>query len=264
MSITNIQFKNCILDEVHIRENTSDIDISSTKETWQLDTYLLAKFLNNLEAGNVDNEGLIITQFAVKRRSLGELTNITLGYLDYNPNDPQTLEWTDFTQPVGDIIYSVVPIGENGLEGKPSSIQIESSFAGWWLVDKNTNTTFEFGKQFGGENRMVDIQLEQGRIEIPTLSKYPGVYYTEQEFVRFSLSAVVVPAKYSVTEWNRLVDMITQHIPLIVKSGNGDIYVCDVSAPSKQVMLNKYANGDPFVCQINAVEIMSYDEYMGS
>lgn len=245
-----------------MRELTSGIDLSSTKGSWQIDTFLLAEFLNNLEAGNVNNEGLIINKFKIKRRSSGELTNITLKELDYDYLNPTTLEFTDYTAPTGNMIYSIIPIGENGLEGKPTESSVSSEFCGWWVIDKNNNNIFPFIYQYGGENRTVDIALEQNRIEIPTMSQYPSVYYLPQEFVRFTLSAVIIPTEYSNIEWNTLISMITQHIPLIVKSGNGDIYVCDVSAPSKQVMLNKFVNGDPFTVNINCCEIMSYLSYM--
>lgn len=261
-SINYIKIENSIVDQIEIRERTSGIDLTSTKGNWEIDTVLLAEFLNNLEAGNVNNEGLVITKFRIKRRNSGELTNITVGEVDYDYLNPTTLEFTDYSQPVGNFIYSIIPVGINGLEGKPSEQSITSEFYGWWIVDKNNSEVFEFGKQYGGENRTVDVSLEQGRTEIQTMSQYPSVYYTPQQFARFNLSAVVVPNNYSITEWNNLVSMITQHVPLIVKSNNGDIYVCDVYAPSKQVLLNKYTTGDPFNINISCVEIMAYQNYM--
>lgn len=85
MAITKINYiemKGCIVDEVHVRERTdSSINLSPTKDQWQVDTFLLAKFLNNLEAGNIDNAGLELVNFAIKRRKVSELDSITLGYL---------------------------------------------------------------------------------------------------------------------------------------------------------------------------------------
>ncbi len=264
MTIKNIEFKNCILDEIHIREKTTNIDNTAVKESWQLDSILLARFLNNLEAGNIINEGRIITKFIIKRRNLGELDNITLHEIPYESGIKQTLEFIDYTQSAGDLIYSIVPIDESGLDGKTNEIQHESIFTGVWLVDKNDNFTFGFDKQWGGEMRNLDIALQQGRIEIPSLSKYYGVYYTPEEFVRFSLSAVIMPSNFSIAEWNSLVNKITQHIPLIVKSGSGDIYVCDVYSPQKSTWLvNAYRKNDPVEISVECMEIMSVQEYMG-
>lgn len=264
-NIDYIEINNCIADQIHLRELTSVIvDTTSTKETtWQADTRLLAKFQGDSEAGNINNEGNPINKIIFKRRKPGQIYNITIGSVDFDPTNVQSLNFVDYSQPVGSLIYSIVPVGSNRLEGRPNEISVESKFSGWWIIDENKNRQFGFNKQYGGEDRTVDIQLNQGRIEIETMSKYPVVYYDPTEYVRFNLSAVVVPSNYSITEWNNFISIITQHTPLIVKSGNGDFYIVDVCAPSKQVLLNKYVNGDPFVLNCSCVEIMSVEEYFG-
>lgn len=263
MTISNIEFKNCILDEVHIRQKVSDIDISTAKETWQLDTYLLAKFLNNFEAGNVDNEGLLITSFRIKRRNLGELNSITLAEIPYDPESTQTLIYYDYTAPVGDLVYSIEPVGENELPAKPNEVIHESLFTGVWLVDKTDNFTFGFWMQLGNGLSNLNVALQQKRIEIDTFDDYPGVYYFPGEHHRFTVSALVNPTDYSITEWRRIINKITQHVPLIVKSGSGDIYVCDVHSPQKSTwLINAYRKKDPVIITVECVEIMSYESYM--
>lgn len=267
IAITNINYikvQNCIVDRIEVREQTSNIDLSSTKSDWQIDTVMIAEFLGNLEAGNVNNEGLEITKFKIKRRNSGELTSITLGELDYDAQNPTTLEFTDFTQPVGNLVYSIVPVGVNGLEGKESSKQITSDFIGWYIVDKNNNSVLQMNTCI--EEPSIAVQLNQNRIEIETMSEYPSVYYLPRRNHSFTLSAVIVPANYSVTEWNNIVTMIERHIPLIVKSSSGDIYVCDVSAPSKQMLFSANARRgyDYIQLSLNCSEIMSYSSYMNS
>jgi hypothetical protein len=270
IAITNIDYikiENCIVDQIEIREQTSDIDLTSTKGTsWEIDTVLLAEFLGNLEAGNVNNEGLVITKFRIKRRNSGELTNITLGEFDYDYLNPQTLEFIDKSLGIGDYIYSIVPVGENGLEGKPTEISlIDFSFTGVWLVDKNDNFTFGFTKQWDGELRTLDISLEQGRIEIETLYPYNSVFYTPKQFSRFTISALVTPSNYSITEWTNLVNKISEHVPLIVKSGSGDLYICDIYSPQKSTWLvNAYKSVDPVIITIQCMELMDYKTYMES
>lgn len=261
MAITEIELKNAIFDEVHVRERTSGINLTPTKKTWQIDTIMMPKFLGNLEAGNINNEGLVISQFAIRRRSVGDINNITLDYLPYDPNS--IVEYTDYTQPVGNLIYSIVPVGENGLEGKPNEILIESEFTGWWIVDKEVQSTYGFDKMFGGEDRKVNTQLNQGRVELRVLgSKYPRVFYDETEYTSFTLSSVILPSDYSYNKWLELTTLITQHIPLIVKGGSGDIYVCDIYAPSKDTLLNAYKQRDYIDLTVNCVEIQDYLEFM--
>ena len=48
MAITNINYielSNCIVDELHVRQRIDEnINITSSEDGWQLDTYLLAGF----------------------------------------------------------------------------------------------------------------------------------------------------------------------------------------------------------------------------
>jgi len=263
-NIDYIEVKNCIVDQLHVRELTASppVDLTNIKDDWQPDTRLLAKFNGNLTAGNYDNEGVAINRFAIKRRISGETNNITIGYVDIN-SGTTNLQYIDYSQPVGSLVYSLVPISEIGLEGRPNEVSVESDFSGWWIVDKNNNVVFEFGKEFGSDTT-VDVQLNQSRIQIDTLSDYPNIYYLPQKYHTFTLSAVVVPTKYSITEWNRLLAIINQHIPLIVKSGNGDYYICDVHTPNKQVRLNRFPEADVFTVVVNCIEIMDVDEYFSS
>ncbi len=262
-SINNIfytELKNSVVDELHIRERT-DILTDNIKIIWQRDTRLLAKFLNSLSAGNIDNQDIPIIKFAIKRRRYDELKNLILGYLPF-VNDTE-IEYIDYTQPVGDFIYSVTPVSENGFEGKPNEVHVESIFTGVWLVDKNDNFVFGFDKQWDGELRALNIVLEQDRIEIPSLSKYRSVYYTPEEFARFTISALVTPTNYSFTEWQKLVSKLSSHVPLIVKSGSGDLYVCDVYSPQKSTWLvNAYKTVDPIVFTVSCMELMSIEEYL--
>lgn len=259
-NIRSIEIQNCIVDEIHIRERTNNVNLTPIKDNWEIDTYLLARFLGDLEAGNINNEGLEITQFAIKRRKIDELNNIVLGYIPFDSNN--TVEFIDYTQPVGDFVYSIVPVGINGLEGKPNEIVVSSEFVGWWIVDKDTNETFKFDTQLDGDSRQVGSQLNQGRVLLETLYKYPTIFYTEKQYESFTLSAIILPRDYTFNEYKRLVDMITQHKPLLVKGGAGDFYICDIHSPQKQTLLNAYKTYDYIDLTVECTEIMKYEDYM--
>jgi hypothetical protein len=262
-NIKYTELKNSIVDEIHIRKETSNVDTTSTKEPWQIDTLLLAQFLCDLEAGNVSNSGLQIVKFAIKRRKVNELNSITLGYMDFVNNS--TVEYNDYTQANDEYIYSIVPIGENDLEGHPNEISATSNFTGFWLVDKDTNNVLGFDKMLGNSDGNVETTLNQSKVQINTLTKFPSYFYTDQEYHSFTLSTVVIPSEFerSGKEYeNILNNFVRLHKPFIIKSSNGEIYVCNVSNVKKSAPLNTWDGYDYFQLSIDAVEVQDYTEFM--
>lgn len=261
-NIKYVEIKNAIYDDIHIREKTDGINVSNTKEDWQVDTILLAKFLGDLEVGNISNEGVKIVKFAIKRRKLNETNSITLGYKDFVNDSQFTFE--DYTQANDEFIYSIVPVGENELEGQENSITVESDFTGWVLVDKDTNETLLFDKFIGGEN-FVDTSLNQGRVQIDTLYPYPSFFRTPQNYHEFSLKSIFVPE-----EWQRsgqqyesiLNNFIYNHKPFLVKGSGGEIYVVECHSPVKSSPQNTHKGYDYMDITLSFTEVMSYEEYM--
>lgn len=261
-NINNIEMKNAIYDEVHIREKTSGIDLTPTKEDWQMDTLLLAKFLGDLEAGNINNQGVKIVQFAIKRRKVNELNSITVGHRDFINNSQFVFE--DYTQPNDEFVYSIVPVGENGLEGQENSINVKSDFAGYFLVDRFTNEVLEFDKFIGSENNM-STNLNQNRTQIETLAKYPSFFYGDANYHTFSLQSVFIPEEWETSDQvyqSILNKYIYSHKPFIVKGGNGSIYIVDVSSPSVETPQNVYRGRDYMTMTVQCTEIMDYKDYM--
>lgn len=261
-NINYVELSNAIYDELHIREKTDNIDLSPNKELWQIDTILLAKFMNDLEAGNVNNQGIRIDKFAIKRKKINEINPITIGYKDFVNNNQ--FIYQDFTQPSGDFIYSIVPIGENGLEGQENSITLNSTFAGFHLVDKDTNEVLSFDKFIGSEPS-VNTTLNQGRTQIDTFSKYPSFFYNNQNYHTFSLQAVFIPE-----EWENIGkkyediknQFVLSHKPYLVKGGDGSVYIVEVSSPSKEVPMNIYDGREYMTLTLNFTEIMDYEDYI--
>lgn len=267
MAITNInrvEVKRCIVDEIHARERTDiDINTTSSKDIWQSDSYLLAQFLGNLEAGNIKNEGVKITEFAIKRRKIDEINSLTLGYRDYV--EGSTVEYIDNTQPNSEFIYSIVPVGENALEGKPNDIQIESDFVGWWIVDKDDiNNTIPFDTTINNNSPTISTVLSQGRVQVQTMTRFPQVYYTDEEYHSFTLSAAIIPSEFerSGVSYQKILDLIRLHKPVIIKGSNGEVYVADISNPRKNQPLNADKEFDFIEIQIDAVEIDEYDSFI--
>lgn len=263
-NIKYIEMKNGIYDELHVREKTDGIDLTTTKEDWQMDTILLARFLGELEAGNLNNRGIKINKFAIKRRKLNEINPITLGYKNF-VNDNEFV-FDDYSQANDDFIYSIVPIGENGLEGQANEISVSSDFTGFHLVDRDTNDVLSFDKFIGSEPS-VNFTLNQGRVQVNTLTKYPSFYYSEQNYNSFSLQAVFLPEDWErigVNYENIVKTYVLSHKPFLVKGGDGSLYVVDVHSPSKEVLMNTYKGKQYMTVTLECTEIMDYEEYINN
>ncbi|MDT0160261.1 hypothetical protein [Bacillus sp. AG4(2022)] len=261
-NMKNVELKNAIYDEIHIREKTDGIDKTNIKEEWQLDTMLLARFLGDLEAGNINNQGVQITQFAIKRRKLTETGYTTLGYKNFVNNNQFIYE--DYTQSNDEYIYSIVPVGENGLEGQENSIQIKSDFTGWAVVDRDSNETLMFDKFIGSANS-VDTQLNEGRVQLDTLSPYPSFFYTPQKYHTFSLQGVFIPEDWrrSGQQYEQILEQfVFSRKPMLVKGGSGEVYICNVHSPSKSAPNNVWKDHDYMNLTLSFTEVMSYEEYI--
>jgi hypothetical protein len=262
-NVSNINYteaKNAIFDEMDVRERT-DIDISNIHEEWQIDTRL-QWLCDSIEAGNVQNSGMKIEKFAIKRRHIDELTPVTLGYRDFINND--TVEFSDYTQPNdSNLVYSIVPISDQ-LEGIPNEINVNSEFVGWWIVDKETNEVLGFD-QFLDSSPTVETQLNQSKVQIDTLTKFPRFIYTSQSYHTFSLTATFLPEENERIgkKYEDILDkFIYSHKPFLIKSDTGCVYICDISNPKKSTPLNTWNGYEYMTFTIDCVEVADYLSYM--
>lgn len=259
--LSSVRLSGAVFDYLHVEKSGNvNTDIQDTRH-WGPNTVMIAEFNNSLHSGNIENNGIPFSKFAVKCRRAGSTEQITVANVNYTGNGDYIC--IDHTQSSGYIIYSIVPISKTGIEGVPISTQIDCRFAGWWIADKdNSNNIIMFDKILNSIDQNVDIQLNQGRTVIETLSKFPQVYYTEKEYHTFTLTSTFASAACSYEEYKRIVDILTSHKPFIVKSGSGDVYVCDVSAPKKTSLLNAYNGRDYITITVECTEIDDYKEFM--
>ncbi|MOA38780.1 hypothetical protein D3C78_1604980 [compost metagenome] len=114
---------------------------------------------------------------------------------------------------------------------------------------------------------MVDVKLNQGRYSVETFSKFPSVFYNETMYHTFTLSATMIPDDYQKSGdvyVSILEKFINVHKPMIVKSGNGEIYVCDISNLQKSSPLNTWNGYDYLEITVDCQEIDDYDSFIES
>jgi hypothetical protein len=248
-----------------IADNSDDLN---KDESWDNTTSLLAKFNNTLEAGSIANSGNKIVKFRIVRREADQDENgdTYLGEISFDNAASADIVFEDITNPNTDLIYTVIPVSENGLDGVPREITVEGSdlFTGWWVVDKENDITIPFDKAIGNiEN--VETQLTQNRTLIETFNMYPQIYYGNTSYESFSLSTILLPDDGQTSSKlyrDVLNNFILKHKPVIVKSGDGRIFVCDISNPRTSAPKNTWRGNDYIQLTVDLVEIDSYKNYM--
>ena len=157
-----------------IGESTEKIDF---EQIWDFDTSVfLADFEGNLEAGNIQSGGEIITGWRIKRKAedidlfytLADLDTSVISYIDYRPRNNINYTYA---------IFSVSASGESlGIEESGSI-----DFFGWFLTD-NTNT-YKFdigwdGLKSSSINTNQDVHLYKNYTKYPVPSFGPRNYRT--------------------------------------------------------------------------------------
>lgn len=263
-SVSDIQYVSigeAIVDEMMIRTKT-DQGNTNVKETWNNDTVLLSKFQNSLEAGNINNSGIKISSFQIKRKLVTDLDSIDVGEVVFNGNG--SYDFYDYTQQNGNLLYTIVPMGENGLPGIPFDTNVTSSFSGIWLVDKDTNDVLVFDKSFNIGT--VDTSPTQSRVLLSTFSKYPQIFYSgETNYESFTLSTVLIPDDGE-RSYSKYLDVLNKfildHKPKIVKFDNGKCLVVDISNPKTSTPTTTWDGYDYIQLSVDVVETDDYISYM--
>jgi hypothetical protein len=114
-----------------VADNSDDLNID---EKWDNTTSLLAKFNHSLEAGSIANSGNKIVKFRIVRREADQDENgdTYLGEISFDNSASADLTFDDITNPNTNLIYTVIPVSENGLDGVPREIEVKSFC---WSVD---------------------------------------------------------------------------------------------------------------------------------
>ena len=122
-------------------------DVSSNYVTsWSNETYLLASFNNNLDAGSIDTSIGEITNWLLYREEQGQGTLQLLGSLD----NLQT-EFYDFKN-LGTNIYKyyLFAVGTLALSNPTITQPVQSDYYGWFLIDPEYNKSYQFDINFDG------------------------------------------------------------------------------------------------------------------
>jgi hypothetical protein len=247
-----------------IADNSDDLN---KDESWDNTTSLLAKFNKTLEAGSIANSGNKIVKFRIVRREADQDENgdTYLGEISFDNSASADLTFDDITNPNTNLIYTVIPVSENGLDGVPREIEVKSDFVGVWIVDKDTGEVLVFDKAIGNVGT-VESTFNQQRTQIDTFGSYPQFYYSNDSgYEAFSLSTVILPddGKRTGKKYKDILNkFIKDHNPKIVKLDTGRVFVADISNMRASSPIVTWDGADYMTITVDVTETMDISSYM--
>jgi len=227
--IVRLKVKNAIYDEINIRERV-DLLFNTDKTEWQYDNVLLAKFQDNLNAGNVDFVGLSVANLLIKRRKAEEFEWQDLHKFTFDVDAIDYEFYDRYVEANQKYEYAVVPITSGDVEGNFIIADIIPEFEGAFLLDKNNIFKLLYNMEYGVTER---VQLNE--VFNPIDSKYPIVVSNgDIDYEKGSITALVLSTIEINNNINRhqeklhrkqLTDFLVNKRPKVLKDGNGNIWL---------------------------------------
>lgn len=223
-SITSIEFKESVLDEVLATNDVSSAD-SVAKKTWNNYTIFLAQFKDNLQAGNINFDDQAITSIRFKRRVYGELTWQNLVSFTYSGLD-DFFEYVDrYVQSTEIYEYAIVPYA-GILEGDYIiSEPFEVDYEGCYLMDITSSYRLLYNLQIGDFETIRPNEI----VDPVNGSKYPIVLYNgDLQYQKGSMTALITLGETGVVDRRveriyrkGLMDFLCDGNPKLLKNSDG-------------------------------------------
>lgn len=236
VSLGNINsgiLKNGKFDEISFDEDISKV-YNNTKEEWDYQFVLDAKFQGNLEAGNIDNKGLQIQQVKFQKRLTDSLIWTDVGILDYSTLQTVYTFIDKYVKNNFEYDFCVVPL-TSGVTGKRTTASITPEFQGVFLCDKDTQFQLFYNMEIGAFEH-----VNPSTILEPLNSKHPIVQYSVLDYQKGNIKALVLSAdtialngdsiniRSEKINRDALMKWLKNHKPKIYKASNGDFMIISV------------------------------------
>lgn len=265
--IESLEVTGVIVDEISIRTKTDQGTGNVREANWNNDTIMIARFNNTLEAGNLSNEGVNISKFRIVRREVDQDQNadIQLGEVEFLGGDVD-LEFIDGSIPNRGLVYTIIPVGENDLDGTPREVVIQNvnMFNGVWVYDKDTQETLVFDKAIGSVSS-IESSLVQNRTVIETFAPLPQIYSNSTAYHQFSLTSVFLPEEFQRSGdiyMSILNKFIKQNKQFLVKLDSGLTYVGNLSNVRTTTPQVTWSAHDYIQVSVDFTETDTVENYM--
>lgn len=179
-------------DELHITKDSTEIDNTTEKTDWTINTVLLAKFQNNLVAGTIGIDGKDIYKIELRKRRKGEYDFQTYFSIDFDSSTNFYTIIDKFIENEEGYEYCIrgVAKGDNGKDiysndSTPAEIYISYEHA--HLFDSTSSFDLIY------DLRIDSISNQIGANTIETLgSQYPYVIYGQTNYLTGSIECLLV------------------------------------------------------------------------
>ena len=243
-SIYRIELTDSIIDEVEVRKRT-DLIYSSTKEEWTYDTLLLAKFQNNLEAGNISLGGMLVEKIMLKKRRVEDL--VWQDLISYTIQDGVNVyQFVDRLVEAGtEYEYAILPIGEGNFEGQYNVDRIVAEFEGTYICDKDNIFRLLYNLEYGDIENIISSSV------IETFAQYPVVSYGNLDYRQGSIQCLLLSdvtvdsGDIDLAQEKMLRKQVMQFLknkkPKILKDNSGNYLMIAIIGSPKEIPNNDLA-----------------------
>lgn len=227
-SIHNMQLQNAKYDEIKIDEAIDEY--SNKREEWDYDTVFLAKFQENLLAGNVDFMGLVVNKLRVKRRKKEDFEWQILGEWDFDIKKREYEMYDKYVESYQPYEYTIVPLINGDTEGNLINVgEITPKFEGSHLIDKYNNITLLYDVEYNNVVRNQNSALIE-----PINSQYPMIINNSTlDYMSGSIESTIMvfnnSSRYDIRKEKlhrkKILDFLCNRKPKMLKNGNGESWL---------------------------------------
>lgn len=259
-----LELMNMKADEVNIKENVDTVIDDESKEEWHYTQVLLALFQNNLEAGNLQLDGMPVEYIKIKKRKKEDLLWNEMKYIPFDKNVHDYYFIDKYVEALQTYEYAVQPVGADNVVGNNIYSEIEADFEGVWLVDKDRDFQLFFNLEISPYETVVPTSV------IETLGgQYPVVFTNDN--VKYRQGQLKCMLVSNSTESNGAIDrrqekilrnnimsFLTDKKPKLYKDSSGEMMVIMLSGNPTLTPINELSQ-QIYNLEVEFVEVARTD-----
>lgn len=221
--------KNAVYDNIYSTADVIENFDGSIPENWNYDTYLYAKFENDLYGGNVSFTESIVDSVRIKRRTEKDSVFKTIYEKEINANEDFQIEFIDYLEPVGTIEYAYVPVISGG-ESNYISNSVVSDFDNFFICEKDRSYPMIINAEYNQT-----INYESSNVK-PLGRKYPitvvngntGYKTGEMSATFVDYTNCILDVANAFEYRNIVYDMLINKQPKILKDHEGNLLIINI------------------------------------
>lgn len=259
-----LELMNMKADEVNIKENVDTVIDDESKEEWHYSQILLALFQNNLEAGNLQLNGLPVEYIKIKKRKKEDLIWNEMKHIPFN-RDVHDYYFVDkYVEALQTYEYAVQPVGAGGVVGNNIYSEIESDFEGAWLVNKDRDFQLFFNLEISPYETVISTSvIETLGGQYPIVFTNNNVKYRKGQLKCMLVSNStsdkgIIDRKQEKIIRNNIMSFLTDKKPKLYKDSSGEMMIIMLSGNPTLTPINELSQ-QIYNLEVEFVEVAGTD-----